>query len=147
MEQETAIDFYDRLVQGKEYTETITLEHKSGATLKDVRMKPVDKKILANVIEKLPEEIFDAVETAENPEEAEEMLDDDVSSIGAMSSGTVEAFEDLCVASLSHEELTQTQMEQIIEELDFGVLFELGGQIIDISFADGAAIKDFREQG
>lgn len=147
MEQETAIDFYDRIVQGKQYHESITLEHQSGATLEDVRMQPVDKKVLANVIEKLPEEIFEAVESADDPEEAEDMLDEDVSSIGAMSADTVEAFEDLCKASLSHEELTAKQMEQMVEALDFGVLFELGGQIIDMSFADGAAIKDFRAQG
>jgi len=149
MNESTANDFYERLVEGTDYEETIELTHGSGAKLTKVKMAPVNKRVLANVINKLPEEMFDAVEGAESPEEAEEMLEEGEGgsmSLQSMSSDTVEAFEDLLSASLSHEELTQTQMDQIIENLDFSALFELGGQVMDMSFSDGNAIKDFRVQ-
>lgn len=151
MNESTANDFYDRIVQGTDYTKKITLTHGSGAELEGVKMHPVNKRILANVISSLPTSMFDAVEEADSPEEAEEMLEqqqdgDDSGALDAMSEDTVAAFEQLAKHSLMHDELTKTQMAQIIEALDFGVLFKLGGEIIDISFADSNAIKDFREQ-
>lgn len=149
MQESKANEFYDRIVNGKNYKEHITLEHSSNAALENVEMHPVDKQTLAYVIQKLPEEMFEAVEEADNPEEAEEMLEEDEGSLNlsAMSDDTVDAFETLVESSLSHDKLTPTQMNEIIESLDFAVLFELGGQIIDMSFAQSGAIKDFHEQG
>lgn len=147
MQESQAIDFYERIVDGTDYTKTITLEHSSGATLEDVRVHPVNKQSLAKTIQSLPEDMFGAVQEADDPDEAEEMLDDNDMSISSLGEETVDAFEDLVSESLSHPELTDTQMSQIVAELDFEVLFEVGGDIIDMSFAEGNAIKDFREQG
>lgn len=146
MQESTANDFYERLVEGTDYTKTISLEHGSGAKLEKVEVHPVDKKVLADVIQSLPEDMFDAVEEADDPDEAEEMLEDQGMSVSALGSDTVDAFERLVSESLDHEELTQPQIEAIVAELDFSILFELGGDIIDMSFADGGAIKDFHEQ-
>lgn len=148
MQESTANDFYDRLVEGTDYTKTIELEHASGQKLTGVQMSPVDKKVLADVMQSLPEDLFSAVEEADSPEEAEEMLEEEggAVSVSSMSSDAVSAFERLVSKSLSHPELTPTQMEQIVEALDFGMLFEIGGEVIDMSFSDGDAIKDFREQ-
>lgn len=149
MQESTANDFYERIVEGTDYTRTISLDHGSGATLDGVEMHPVDKKTLAYVIQNLPEEMFSAVEEADSPEEAEEMLEEDnkdeSGSIAAMSADTIDAFERLCNESLRHPELTDTQMGHIVDALDFAMLFELGGEIIDMSFSDGGAIQDFRE--
>lgn len=149
MQDNQANEFYERIVKGKDYKETISLEHGSGHKLEGVEMRPVDKRTLAYVVQKLPDEMFEAVEEAETPEEAEEMIEEGEGdlSLSAMSDDTVEAFEHLAKKSLSHPDLTNTQMGDIVDQLDFGVLFELGGQIIDISFAQSGAIKDFHEQG
>jgi hypothetical protein len=148
MNKETANDFYERLVEGTDYAKTITLEHGSGAKLEGVKMHPVEKKILADVINSLPEDMFETVEQADNPDEAEELLEEEQGmSLSSMSSETVDAFERLVSESLTHDDLTQTQMESVVVALDFSMLFELGGQIIDMSFSDGNAIKDFQEQG
>lgn len=149
MQESTANDFYERIVEGTDYTKTIELEHGSGATLEDVQMSPVNKRTLADVMNSLPEEMFSAVEEADSPEEAEDMIEQgggEDMSLSAMSSEAVDAFERLVKESLSHPQLTNTQMHSIIDALDFGMLFELGGEIIDMSFADGEAIKDFREK-
>lgn len=148
MQEEQANEFYERIVEGTDYEKTIELEHSSGAKLEDVKMSPVDKQTLAFTVQNLPDDLFDAVEEANSPEEAEEMMEesDKNLSIDAMGEETVDAFERLVGESLSHPELTSTQMNQIVGELDFNILFELGGDVIDMSFAEGGAVRDFREQ-
>jgi hypothetical protein len=146
MQEEQALDFYDRIVSGKDGYNTISLEHSSGAVLEDVQMHPVSKRVLAGVIERLPEELFESVEGAEDPEEAEEEFEDGGGNINAVTESTVEAFEDLCAESLSHEELTSTHMKEIIAELNFEVLFELGTEIINMSIEDTGGVKDFQKQ-
>jgi hypothetical protein len=146
MQETTAVDFYNRIVEGKEYEKKIQLSHGSGATLDGVELHPVDKGTLASVIQSLPEEMFDSMEGADSAEEAEEMLEENDISVDALSSQTVESFETLVQESLQHPELTPSQMDSIVEALDFGLLFELGGEIIDVSYAEGGAIKDFQKQ-
>lgn len=147
MQDKQANDFYERIVEGTEYTRKIELSHESGETLEGVEMHPVDKQTLADVIQALPEDMFSAVEAADSPEEAEEMLEGSGAgmSLSSMSSDTVDAFEELVAESLSHPAYTNTQMEQVVQALGFAKLFELGGEIIDMSFAEGGAIEDFRE--
>ena len=146
MQEEQALDFYDRIVSGKDAYDTISLEHSSGAMLEGVQMHPVDKRTLAGVIERLPEELFESVEGAEDPDEAEEQFEEEGGSIGAVTEGTVEAFEDLCNESLVHEELTATQVRHIIGELNFETLFRLGTEIINMSVEDTGGVRDFQKQ-
>lgn len=151
MKNTEANDFYDRIVDGQQYFETVTLTHESNAELEGVELHPVDKQSLSSVIEALPEELFEALEEADDPEEAEEMLDEEEggeagSGLAAMNEKTVTAFENLVKESARHPELTNTQMADIIDALDFVVLFELGGKIIDMSYAKSGSVKDFREQ-
>jgi len=147
MNKSNANEFYERIVEGTDYTETITLNDGRGG-LEGVEIHPVDKGTLADVIQSLPDEMFDAVEDADNPDEAEEMLEESEggASVASMSSETVDAFEDLLKESLRHPDLGSTQMDSVVEALDFGTLFELGGRVIDMSFSEGSAIKDFQEQ-
>ena len=146
MEQESALDFYKRLTQGTEQYKTIELEHSSGATLEDVKMYAIDKQTLAGVIERLPNEMFDAVEGADDPDAAEEELEEEGGDLAAVTEDTVNAFEDLVGESLDHDELTPAQVGHIAEELDFETLFELGTEIINMSVEDTGDIRGFREQ-
>lgn len=146
MQEEEALEFYDRIVSGKDKYETVSLEHNSGATLTDVQMHPVDKRTLASVIERLPDELFDAVEDAEDAEAAEKELEEQGGDIAAVTENTVDAFEDLCEQSLLHQELTQTQMRHIIGELSFETLFALGTEIINMSVESTGAVRDFQKQ-
>jgi hypothetical protein len=147
MQEEEALDFYQRITEGKKHYQTISLTHSSGSTLEDVRMHPVDKKELANVIEKLPDEMFDAVDNTENAEEAEEELERQGGSLGAVNGDTVEAFEELCKSSLNHSNLTKPQVHHIVSELNFETLFELGTEIINMSSEKTGAIRGFQKQG
>lgn len=146
MQEEQALNFYDRIVSGKDAYETVSLEHDSGAQLEGVKMHPVDKRTLAGVIERLPEELFEAVEDVDNPEEAEEEFEEGGGNISAVTESTVEAFEDLCIASLQHDELTSTQMKEIVSELSFETLFALGTEIINMSVESTGAVRDFQKQ-
>lgn len=146
MQQEEALNFYDRIVSGKDAYETISLEHNSGATLEGVEMHPVDKRTLAGVIERLPDELFNAVEDADDAEAAEEEFEEQGGNISAVTESTVEAFEDLCAESLVHNELTRTQMRHIVGELSFETLFALGTEIINMSVESTGAIRDFQKQ-
>jgi hypothetical protein len=141
-----AVAFYDRIVQGKDDDDTITLEHSSGETLEGVEMKPVSKRVLASVIQRLPEQMFNAVEETDDYDEAEDELEEQGMSASAVTEATVAAFEDLCAESLTHPDLTSTQMEHIIEALGFEMLFSLGAEIIEISFEKSGDIKDFHAQ-
>lgn len=147
MQEEQALDFYDRIVSGTDRYETIDLQHSSGATLEGVQMHPVDKKTIASVIQRLPDSMFEAVEEADGLDEAEEMVQEQQGgNLDAVTEETVEAFEDLCKESLMHDKLTPTQMKQIVDELSFETLFELGTEIIDMSVESTGAIQDFQKR-
>lgn len=147
MQQEEALDFYERVTQGTEQYKTISLEHKSGATLSGCKIYAVDKQSLAGIIERLPDDMFDAVEGAEDADEAEEQLEEEGGDLSAVTEETVQAFEDLISASLDHDSLTNSQINTLAEELDFETLFELGTEIINMSVEDTGSIRGFQEQG
>ncbi len=147
MKEEDALDFYKRITEGTKSYETISIEHKSGSELTGVEMHPVDKKQLAGVISELPEDMFEAVEETDNPESAEEQLEESGGSLNAVNENTIDAFESLCVDSLRHPELTSTQIHTIVSELSFEVLFELGTEIINMSSEQTGSVQGFRKQG
>jgi hypothetical protein len=146
MQEEEALDFYQRVTEGTDRTQIIQLEHSSGSTLSNVEMSPVDKKTLASIVERLPDEMFESVEGAENAEEAEEELEEAGGSLSAVNEDTVGAFEDLCQKSLNHPELTKPQMDKIVSELNFETLFEIGTEIINMSVEETGSIRGFRAQ-
>jgi len=146
MEETEALDFYQRISEGKKRHETISLTEQSGATLTNVKMHPVDKRELANIIEKLPDEMFNAVDDADDPQQAEEQLEEQGGSLDAVNGDTVDAFEDICKKSLDHPGLTKPQMDDIVAELNFETLFEIGTEIINMSSEDTGAIRGFQKQ-
>lgn len=146
MQEEDAIDFYKRITEGTKQHREIDLTHESGSTLTGVEMHPVDKVTLSQVFEKLPEDLFEGVEDAETAAEAEEQLEQSDTSIGAVNPDTVEGFEMLCKEALDHPELTDPQMRQIIDELSFEVLFEVGSEVIELSSEQAGAVQDFQRR-
>lgn len=147
MEQEEALDFYQRITEGRDRSKTISLEHSSGAVLEGFKLHVVDKQTLAGIVERLPEEMFESVEGAEDADEAEEELEEAGGSLSAVNESTVSAFEDLIIDSIDHPELTAPQIEDIIHELNFETLFELGTEIINMSVEETGSIRSFRVQG
>lgn len=144
MQEDDAMDFYERIVEGTKRTKVISLETDEGYTLDNVEMSPVSKTELAGVIERLPDDMFDAVEEAEgDAEAAEENMEGDLS---AVNEDTVESFEDLLKESLSHPKLAPSQMNDIVDALGFEVLFELGSEVINMSVEQAGDIRSFREQ-
>jgi len=146
MQEEDAIDFYKRITEGTKQYREIDLTHESGSTLTGVEVHPVDKVTLSQVFEKLPEDLFEGVEDAETAAEAEEQLEQSDTSIEAVNPDTVEGFEMLCKESLDHPELTDPQMRQIIDELSFEVLFEVGSQVVELSSEQAGAVQDFQRR-
>jgi hypothetical protein len=144
MNEETAVEFYERVTQGVSRTRTITLEHSSGATLDGVEMSPVDKTLLASVIERLPDTMFEAAQNYDGDNPEEDLADDDLS-LSTINADTVQGFEDLCKESLNHPDLAPPQMNSIIKNLNFEVLFELGSEIMDMSIEDDNSVRDFQE--
>lgn len=147
MQETEAIDFYERITEGTQKYEEITLEHKSGAALEGVKMHVVDKQTLASVISELPDEMFSAVEDAEDADEAEAQIEEQGGSLNAVNEDTVSSFERLVSQSLSHPELTSTQMKHIVDELDFEILFDLGTEIINMSAEQTGTVRDFHKLG
>jgi len=145
MQQEQAMEFYERLTQGTEYYKEISLEHESGGTLEGVHLHAVEKQRLARTIERLPDDMFDAVEGAEDAQDAEEQLEEEGGDLSAVTEGTVGAFEELVADSMEHEEFTNTQVNRVVNELNFEVLFRLGTEIINMSVEETGSIQAFHE--
>lgn len=148
MKEEDALEFFERVTGGTDRYETIDLEHQSGATLSGVEMHPVDKGVLADTMSALPDEMFDAVEEADDANEAEETIEEDTElTMNAISRDVVEAFENIVGESLRHPDLAPPQMRSVAEELSFEMLFNLGVQIMEMSMERDGAIQDFHERG
>jgi len=140
-------EFHDRVIEGTDGFRVITLSAQDNSELENVQMHPVSKGTLTRAIEAMPDSVFEAVEDADedmSPEEAEE-----IASQNGGAQVTEEmywAFDKLCVESLKHEGLSETQMELIIDEFAFGVVFELGSEILTYSLEESGTVRDFREQ-
>lgn len=147
MQEEEALQFYNRITEGTKKYKTISLEHQSGARLDEVQMRPISKRTLAGAISTMPDELFDSVEGAEDADDAEAQFEEAGGTMSAINEDTVESFENIVKESLIHPELTRPQMERICSELSFELLFELGTDIINMSVESTGAVKDFHEQG
>jgi hypothetical protein len=145
MQETDAMDFYQRIVEGKKKERHIDLEHGDGYVLSDVQMHPIDKKTLAGVIERLPEEMFDAAEDVDGDVEDVDDMEEVDGDMSAINEETVKAFEDLLKESLNHQKLTTTQVHQLVEAMSFEMLFEIGSEVINMSVEETGEIQDFHE--
>lgn len=143
MTQTDAMDFYQRVTQSGNDIRTYTLEHQSGAEL-NVELTVVNRKTLLDEIHRLPDQMLQTLSEAEDEEEAQEMAEDR-NMLSNVNGDTILAFENICVASMNHDELTSHNFEEIVAELDFETLFEIGSEIIEMSFEESGSIKDFHK--
>lgn len=144
MQHVEAMEFFDRVVDDDDEPDReITLEHSSGAAL-DVHLQGLDRKVIIDQLQYLPDSMVDAMTSAEDPEEAEERAREQ-NLMSDVNSDTITAFETLCAKGINHPDLTSQNIEMMIQEFDFEVLFNLGAQIIELSFEDGGSIRDFHE--
>jgi hypothetical protein len=159
MEAEDAHEFFKNVSQGTKKYKEVDLERKSGKQLKGVEMHPVSKIELAEVIEKLPNEMLEGGD-ADTTDEAEDMLDDVESAedlideeavqedsggsgLETITTGAIEGFEGLCKDSLEHEDLSPPEMSTVIDNFSFEVLFGLGTVIISLSIEEMGDIQNF----
>jgi hypothetical protein len=147
-QKEEAEEFYERVLGGSDYSKTITLEHNSGAELEDVQMTAVSKGDIGDAVSDMPDEMFEAAEDEDvSAEEAQELAEEQASGgAGAINKQVVQGFEELCNKSLEHPQLSPSQMEQIVGELNFETLFELGSEILSVSIEESGDVQGFREQ-
>lgn len=145
MEEVDAMNFYNAVTDEDEEdrSKEITLENERGHAL-TVTLTVVDRKYLMDQITSLPDAMLEALEEAEDPEEAEENAQD-ANMISNVDGDTIEAFENICVASMEHEDLTSHHFRDIVEELSFEALFPIGADVIELSFENAGRVKDFHE--
>lgn len=140
-------EFHDRVIQGTDRHKSITLTALDGAELEDVELHVVSKAQLTRAIEAMPDEVFEGIDDEDedlSAEEAEELAEQQGG--GAVTEDMYRAFEQLCLQSLKHEGLSEIQMELIIEEFAFEVIFELGSEILTFSLEESGNVRDFRVQ-
>lgn len=141
-----AHEFHDRMVSGTDHYKTIVLEGHDGSELEGVEMHVVSKRTLTEAIDAMPESVFEAVEDVDediDPEEAEEMAQD--AGGAQVSAEMYDAFEKLCKESFAHPNLSDLQMDQLVEEYDFNTHFELGSEVLTFSIENSGSITGFRE--
>lgn len=117
-----------------------------------VELEEVERKDLFNELHRLPSGFIDVMlsggvddlEDVDDPEDVD--LDVDPSElINHIDGNTIDVFESLFAISANHPDLTSMDMEELSTSLSFEVLFEVGGEVIDLSLADNGRIKRFRE--
>lgn len=143
MTQVDAMEFYQRVTDSEERTEEYVLTHESNAEL-TVELQVVNRKTLLDEINRLPDEMMEMLSEAEDEEEAQEMAEEQ-NMLSGVNGDTIMAFENICVEAMNHDELTRHNFEDMVSELSFEVLFEMGSKVIELSFEEQGSIKDFRE--
>lgn len=140
------MEFYEQVTSGVDEYKEISLEIEDGGRLGGFELHIVDKKRLARTIERLPDSMFDAVEGAENADEAEDEFEERGGNLDAVTEDTVDAFEALISDSLRHPSFDGAQINVIVDKLSFEKLFELGTEVINMSVENTGEIRDFHER-
>lgn len=143
MPETDAMDFYQRVTESENEVREYTLEHQTGAEL-TIELTVVNRKTLLDEINRLPDEMLQTLSEAEDEEDAQEMAEDE-NMLSNVNGDTILAFENICVASMNHDDLTSHNFEEIVSELDFESLFEIGSEVIEMSFEETGSIKDFHK--
>lgn len=151
MEETDAMQFYEEVVGDDNSKSTqkqkFVLEASNGREL-TVLLKPADRKYVIDKLNQLPDEMLEMFEKVDDVEDVEDLEEEaDVGTVlGGLSGDAIQAFEDLCAEGMSHHKLTQHHFEQMVNELDLEVLFEMGSVIIEMSLEDDGRITGFRKQ-
>lgn len=146
MTEVDSMEFYQRVTESENDVSTYTLEHQSGAEMK-VELQVVNRKTLLDEINRLPDEMLQTLSEADDEDDAQEMAEER-NMLSNVNGDTILAFENICVASMNDPEgkLTRHNFEEIVAELDFETLFEIGSEVIEMSFEETGSIKDFHKE-
>jgi len=147
-EEIDAQEWYERTIKGSGASKDVQLGRKDGRELDGFEMHAVEKQDLAFAINAMPDELFEAVEDEENvsAEEAEEMAQEAQEGGANVNPEMVDAFEYLCQESLAHEKFSGVQMQKIIDQFGFEMLFEIGSEIMTYSLEEAGDVQDFHVQ-
>jgi hypothetical protein len=147
MQEVEAMEFFDRVVgdDDDEAAETVILEHKSNAAL-EVEVVDLERNELMDELSGLPDEMLEVLAQAADAEEANEEAAE-ANLFSNVDGDTTRAFESICGKGLRHPELTSENIEMIVSEFDFDVLFGLGAKILEVSMGDTGSVTDFHEPG
>jgi len=143
MTEVDAMEFYQKLSDSTDVVRETTLTHRSNAEL-TVELHPINRTDLLDYISMLPDEMLDTIADAED-EAAAQQAAEEQNMLAGVDGRAVTAFENICADSMYHEDLTTHHFEDMVAEFDFELLFELGAEIIELSFEDTGTIEDFRE--
>jgi hypothetical protein len=143
MTEVDAMEFYKRVAESDRSEAEYTIEHESNAQV-TVTLTVVDRKTLLDEIARLPDEMLDMLTEADDEDEAKELAEEQ-NMLTGVNGDTILAFENICAESIQHEEWTSHNVEDIVRELAFEVLFEIGSKVIEMSFEESGSIKDFHE--
>lgn len=141
MEEVEAMDFYNRVVGGETKYREVTLQASDNATA-EFKLTAVNRKDLLNELSRLPPEMMETIDDAEDADEAEEQVKES-GMLQSLNGDTIEAFENIVAYSLEHDDLTSHHIQQLVQELDFEVLFSLGAEVIELSLENSGRVKDF----
>jgi hypothetical protein len=143
MPEVDAMQFYEEVASDRKSRREYTLEARSGREVV-VDLVEVDRGDILDQISKLPEDMLDALEEAEDPEDAEEEAREQ-NMLSNVNGDVIDAFEAICAESITHEEWTSHNVEDIVGQLSMDVLFPLGAEIIDFSLNEQGEIEDFQK--
>lgn len=146
MKEIDPVDFYEKVVDDDEAASAANervLEYRTGEAL-TVEVRDVDRDWLFDQLDRLPDEVMEALAGAEDAEEAEQRAREE-NLFANVDGETIRTFEDICSRGLFHAELTGDHWEMMVGELGLEVLFSIGAEIMELTLGDGGAIKDFHE--
>lgn len=146
MQEVEAMEFFDRVVgedDDQEPDETVILEHKSNAAL-EVSVVELDRNELMDELSELPDEMLEVLAGAEDAEEATDEADEE-DLLSSVDGDTTRAFESICGKGLRHPQLTSDNIEMIVSEFDFDVLFGLGANVLEVSLGNTGSVTGFHE--
>lgn len=138
------MEFYQEVVGSEQKSESYVIEHSASNKELEVEITEVDRQFVLDELARLPDELLETFDEAEDEQEAQELAEDS-NLLSGVNGDTILAFENLCAESLRSEKLTSDHFEDIVKELDFEVLFEMGSKVIDMSIGDTGSIKGFRK--
>jgi hypothetical protein len=148
MQEVEAMEFFDRVVgedDDQEPDETVILEHESGAAL-EVAVVELERNQLMDELSQLPDEMLEVLAGANDAEEATEEADEE-NLLSSVDGDTSRAFESICGKGLRHPKLTSDNIEMIVSEFDFDVLFGLGAKVLEVSLGNTGSVTGFHEPG
>ncbi|SEO71622.1 hypothetical protein SAMN05216388_101788 [Halorientalis persicus] len=145
------LDVFDEVVYGAERTKSATIETKGNRADFEFEIVRPGRKIRNAVITALPEGFFEGAEDidmddVDGPEDIDmddvDLGDVDIQSLTLDAEGT-DAWDDMLVAGLEHDEFGDNEIRQLVEKLPEATYYGIGAEVLSHAF-QGGRIDGFR---